>query len=384
MSQRGRVVETGGSGQNVEMLHSRTTRLAMYQGGTVELNDAAIVAPLYREVVHVLIKNEVFNNAKYEGREPTGDVLRDLLIEDDGEVYAGAGSSGMRHSAHEILDHYGIDAKEVQFTNEETQSTKVVISTTGMFSKAMEKRLEGGDYRYIALDSEAIANRYTHFVTHRIPRASYRDLSGQPVPNQDISTVATTAFFVVHRDASPRLVNAAMHALYQGDLGREHPDLIPRSEASRYLHGMPVHATARAFFEPYDIAYLAGFIESLAATKELLVALGASVYLLWTLRRRRQDRLRDAEMLANRNRLDQFVNQTIAIETTQIGETDPKRLTGHLEEVTQIKLKALDELTDAELRSDRAFSIFLMQCANLISKLQLKIITYTRETATEE
>lgn len=384
VSQRGRVVETSGSGQNIQMLQSQTTRLAMYQGGTVELSAAAIVAPLYREVVHVLIKNEVFDNAKYEGREPTGDVLRDLLIGDGGEVYAGAGTSGMRHSAREILDHYGIDAEEVQFTDEETQSTEVVISTTGMFSKAMENRLKGGDYRYIALDSEAISNRHTHFVTHKIPKASYRDLNGQPVPDQDISTVATTAYFVVRQDASPRLVNAALDALYQGDLGREHPDLIPRNEARRYLHGMPVHVTAQTFFEPYDIAYLAGLVESLAATKELLVALGAGVYLLWTIRRRRQDRLRDAEMLANRGRLDQFVDQTIAIESTQIGETDPKRLTEYLEEVTQIKLKALDELTDAELRGDRAFSIFLMQCANLISKLQLKIITYTRETTTEE
>ena len=250
-----------------------------------------------------------------------------------------------------------------------------------MFSNAMENRLKGGDYQYLALDSDAIANRHTHFVNHRIPKASYRDRNGRPVPDRDVNTIATTAFFVVRQDASPRLVNAALDALYQGDLGREHPDLIPRDEARLYLHGMPVHAAARAFFDPYDIAYLAGLIESLAATKELMVAFGASVYLLWTLRRRRQEKLRDAEMLANRGRLDHFVDLTIAVESAQIGETDPTRLTKYLDEVTQIKLKALDELTDAELRGDRAFSIFLMQCANLISKLQLKIITYTTDFA---
>lgn len=35
----------------------------------------------------------------------------------------------------------------------------------------------------------------------------------------------------------------------------------------------------------------------------------------------------------------------------------------------------VQEFTEEELRGDQAFSIFLTQCANLISKLQLKIIS---------
>lgn len=83
-------------------------------------------------------------------------------------------------------------------------------------------------------------------------------------------------------------------------------------------------------------------------------------------------------MKANRVRLDSFVDRTIAIESAQIGVSDPVRLAEYLDEVTRIKLKALDELTDAELRGDQAFAIFLTQCANLISKLQLKIISLDR------
>ena len=68
---RGHVVETSGSGENVQMLQGQTAQLAMYQGGTVALDDAVIVAPLYREVVHVLIKKRVFEDSKYAGREST-------------------------------------------------------------------------------------------------------------------------------------------------------------------------------------------------------------------------------------------------------------------------------------------------------------------------
>ena len=56
--------------------------------------------------------------------------------------------------------------------------------------------------------------------------------------------------------------------------------------------------------------------------------------------------------------------------------TDPTRLESLLDEITQLKLKALDELTDDEVRGDRMFSIFLLQCANVINKIQMKIMRY--------
>jgi len=54
---------------------------------------------------------------------------------------------------------------------------------------------------------------------------------------------------------------------------------------------------------------------------------------------------------------------------------DHDELHQFLDHVTEIKLQALTKLTHEELRSDQAFSIFLLQCANLINKIQLKILT---------
>ena len=58
--------------------------------------------------------------------------------------------------------------------------------------------------------------------------------------------------------------------------------------------------------------------------------------------------------------------------------TDIEKLQKYLDDVTRIKLKALHEFTEEELRGDRSFSIFLTQCANLISKIQLKIVSQGR------
>jgi hypothetical protein len=79
-------------------------------------------------------------------------------------------------------------------------------------------------------------------------------------------------------------------------------------------------------------------------------------------------------------RLNEFLERTLRVERLQMNETSHERLEGYLDDVTEIKLSALDELSHEELQDHRAFSIFLIQCANLISKIQLKIIFYSGNT----
>ena len=61
-----------------------------------------------------------------------------------------------------------------------------------------------------------------------------------------------------------------------------------------------------------------------------------------------------------------------------MGTTDVSKLEKFLDEVTQIKLQALGELTEEDLRGNQAFSIFLDQCAALRNKIQLKILSRQR------
>lgn len=78
-------------------------------------------------------------------------------------------------------------------------------------------------------------------------------------------------------------------------------------------------------------------------------------------------------MAVHMRRLNSLLDDTIRIETEQMKTDDPKKLRSFLDEVTRIKLRALDELTDEDLRGDQMFAIFLTQCSNLSRKLQLKI-----------
>jgi hypothetical protein len=282
----------------------------------------------------------------------------------------------MRKSADEILfQHYGIGRDSIKFIDR--PDADVVISTTGIFSKAMSRRLNRGDYQFMSLDAASISRRRAHFSEYTISKGLYGYVNGIPMPARDVSTVATTAYLVTRAGASPKLVLLTLSALYDSDLTKLHPDVFSRYDAKINLSGMSLHETARDYYYPFDVDAIATLVEAIAGTKELVVALGAGIFLLWGVRRRNLERKQAALARSNRDHLSRYVDQTLEIEKTQIRVKDPERLEELLEQVTQVKLRALDELADDEVRGDRMFSIFLLQCANLINNVQLKIIRYS-------
>jgi hypothetical protein len=191
-----------------------------------------------------------------------------------------------------------------------------------------------------------------------------------------VATVATTAFLAVRANASQQLVRQVLAALYEEGLQLEFPLLIPRGDVLDWSP-VPLHPVARRYFDPQDrVGWVANVMESLAATKELLFAFGAALYLLWDRWRRLKEREHRALVQAEKDRLDAFLEQTLKIEAAQMDTTDVMELGDFLDDVTRIKLRALQELTNEELRGDRTFSIFLLQCANLINKIQMKIVTH--------
>jgi hypothetical protein len=120
---------------------------------------------------------------------------------------------------------------------------------------------------------------------------------------------------------------------------------------------------------------MANVMESLAATKELLFAFGAGAYLLWIRWRRLKEKESQERTSRQKERLDRLLQETLWVEKAQMETDDLKKLAAHLDQVTRIKLKALHEFTEEELRGDQSFSIFLDQCAGLIAKIQLKMLS---------
>lgn len=373
------LVPTQGSVENAVRLLSddagQRLDVALVQGGSVSMDGLAVVAPCYPEVVHVVVRRD-------RGIHGLTELGRRAVV-------LGSGESGMRHSAATVLDFYvGADGGGRRVERyfgalADDPALDGAIVTTGMGNPDLRALLRGGEFDLLPVDlSRAISANSIHFKEYEIPRGFYG--ASPPLPATSLTTVATTALLTTQVDASPELVTVLLQALYDAHLPLAFPQLIRRRDVLDWSPA-PLHSVSRGHFDPQDrVGWLANVMETLAATKELLFAFGAGLYLVWDRWRRLKERERQVLVAADKERLDVFLTQTLEIEAAQMETTDLAQLGSFLDEVTRIKLRALRELTNEELRGDQMFSIFLMQCSNLIGKIQMKMIDHGAQVPTRD
>ena len=368
LGRRVTIETTAGSAVNRQRLLRDQAHLAIVQTGAVTLEGLVIVAPLYDDVVHLVVRR--------------GSGIDSILGLEGRRVALGRKGSGHRATAEQVLDHYGVsvaslDGNDAYFSvlaDDPTYDAAVV--TTGLLNPDLEHLLRSQAFDLQPIeDGDAFAVRHPLFAPFALPRGLYAE--APPVPDRPTPTVATTAVLAARADVHDALVRGALESLYETDLRSRVPTLWSAAQAASWDR-LPLHAVARRYFDPYGgLDLIASFTESLAAIKELLFAFGAGIWLLWSRRRHARAKVRDRALSAMKERLDSLLDRTAEIERAQMNETEPDVLRAMLDQVTEIKLEALDELTHEDLRGDRQFLIFLIQCGNLMDKIQAKLALRT-------
>ncbi len=369
------LVETTGAAENQKRLRAGKADLALLQAGAGSLDGLSALAPIYEEFVHVVAR-------KHKRFRSVSDLRGKNVI-------IGAIGSGTREDALRILSHYRIEPKNLQpmpvnFSDlESNRALDAAIVTSGFLNPDLCKLLGSGQFDLLPiLDAEALAVRYPCYTPRSIPRGLYAE--NPTVPGQAIPTVAVKAFLAVGENASNALVTEALAVLYEEDLRNEVPSLVPLEQAKTWSEA-PRHPVAKNYFEPYEgLGLLSTFLQSVSAAKELLFALGAGLYLLWDRWLRLREKEQRAIIQEQKQRLDLFLRETMRVEREQMESQDPQALKQYLDEVTCIKLRALEELTHEKLRDNQIFFIFLTQCSSLTSKIQEKIILHTMGTSWAE
>lgn len=367
LESRGRSVEvevTRGSGENCERLRANHSNLGIIQAGSVSLDGLAVIAPLTPEIVHVIVRTDsnITSLAHLRGKR----------------IALGLPDSGMRSSALQILSHYRLKESDFQAANvyfrEILNDSRIdaAIATTGIENPELKELLATRKFRLLPIeDAAALELKFPHFHTFQIPKGLYDE--DPSVPKSRLPTVATTSYLVCRTNTSQSLVTEMLNVLYDDNLQESLTGLIPRHKVLENTK-LRWHPVARAYFDPFDqLGFTANVMESLAAVKELLVALGAAIFLCWDRWHRWRQAQKQSEMQKLKDRLDEFLTQTIEIERQFLESTSPSRLQELLDEVSLVKLQALQELTHEDLRGDRMFSIFLLQCGNLSQALQGKL-----------
>jgi TRAP transporter TAXI family solute receptor len=358
------IIASSGTIANHKSLIKNETDFAILQGGAVSLEGLSIIAPLYPELVHVIVRKE--------------SDIRSIGDLKERQIIIGASHSGMQDSAMKILQYHGIEEDEFQARKsyfmemKDDPSIEAAIVTAGMMNPDLKDLLNTGNFRLIPIDyAEAIAMQSPFFIQMVIPKALYG--FGTVSTDVDCVTVATTSLLVAREDIHPVIVDHILQCLFEHNLWMKLPTLHS-TEGIRDWSRLRLHPRARQYFHPSDrVGYMANIMETLAAFKELAFALFAGLYLLWDQWRRIKEKDAERRMLFEKNKLDALLTKTVTIERSQMESNNIVELRAMLDKVTRIKLKALDELTHESLRGDRIFLIFLTQCANLINKIQAKI-----------
>lgn len=359
------VLESEGSGENMRRVAEAQADLAIIQADSIPLEGVAVLTALYREPMFVIVRK---NSGLRE--------IRDLAGR---KVALGREGSGMKNSARAVLEHYGVPLDSLKETGHyftdlmKDASLDAAMVTTGFENPDLREVLRTGNFELLPVeDADALSVRYPYLSPVEIPRGLFSE--GPPVPARTVPTVAAMAVLVAHPSAGKSLINATLESLYETPAADRIKQLIPAKQAADWPR-LTLHPAAHKYFDPYEgVGLLSDFMQSIAAFKELLFAFGAGLYLAWDRWQKLKEKERQRERMAQKERLDGFLTETLKIEKAQMSVEDSAQMQAYLHQVTEIKLKALEELTNEDLRGDQVFAIFLSQCANLILKLQSKIL----------
>jgi TRAP transporter TAXI family solute receptor len=358
------LVHTRGSVENRRLLMSGDVDLAILQDGSIDSRGLAVIAPLYHEIMHVLVRkgSGIESIEQFKGRS----------------VAIGRLDSGMHESALTLLRHYGLSPLDLRESDRyfgdllTDPGLEAAIVTTGFLNGDLQRVMDSRQFELLPIrDAESMTIHHPYLSLKTIPTGVFE--GHPPVPENPVSSVATIAFLGTRESASDELVRRALTVLYERDLRQQIPTLIPLAEARATTMGN-LHRATRSYYDPFGgVELLSNLLESLSAVKELLFAFCAGLYLLWDRWRRAREREERQVVRVMKERLDQFLEESVRLERAQMESDDPLRLRQYLDEVTRLKLRAIDELTHEDLRGDRMFSIFLLQCGDLAAKIQAKL-----------
>jgi TRAP transporter TAXI family solute receptor len=354
------VVNGEGSRDNAEKLRVGEADLAVVQGGALNLQGLEVVAPLYPDaVLFVVRKNRKISR------------ISDLKGK---KMLVGLELSGTHELARMILGHYrltGSVQESKQDFNDLTSDPSLdgALVATALTNPDLVTLMNSGDFEILPIDeAPALATLFPYFHTMNVPVGIF--LGDGPIPPKLTQTLALPCLLVGKAESSPRMVTAVLDALYDHRLRPQFPTLYTEAEAANWSL-TALLPTSRSYYDPYrGLSTAAAFLSSLSALKELMVASLALFWLAMERYRRSQERVHQAEIREQKQRLGAFINQTIEFESELLAHLrEADVLEQLLVRVTQLKVQALQELTHEALRSDQGFAIFLAQCRELVDRI---------------
>ncbi len=389
--------ETGGSLENLALLHSRKADFALYPGGALEIlqqldpdsirkaglpespaaiSNLSFVATLESQPAHIIVRHGAGINT------PTD--LKGKIV-NIGPVHSGSYALSLL-----LLKHFGLNRDSIQVMHLNYSEIKKAFADaaidaafmpTGVQAPIFSELAETGKCSILSIPhTEAIAAKYVGMSQYKIPMGIYRS---QPpaAPASDIQTVAFRTQLLTRADVRTKLVEEVTKIVLSEDFMKKSGlgELYAKGrQFAQQSPDFPMHPGARGFYNPELRPLLpADFMAVLEHLRSFVFSIAVSMYVVYQWFRRKKE-----------HKLDKYVKEVLAIEqearcltaegTRIIVDREPCKkpeegLLELLERTDCLKHQALQSFTVQEINQELAISCFIRMCDNLADKINTRI-----------
>lgn len=238
--QKVQILETEGSIENRELLVTGKAHLGLMQASAVDIEKVAVIAPLYREFGHVIVRN----NSPIQ-------TLEGLQGQ---TIVVGREGSGNRVSALKILKFFGVNEETASFSPasflqlRQNQALDAAIVVTGLDNPALTEILEIGEFRLLPIPPREEIFQATGFYPATLKSSDYSAAIDPPV---EIATVATAALLVVRDGERSVIVKAACESLVREEWLETLPAHFSDESFLYLIKSLPMHPAAVEFFKSH-------------------------------------------------------------------------------------------------------------------------------------
>ncbi len=362
------VVSTGGSVENMERIDDAGggADLAFVQSDTPIGNNARLLAPLYNEVLHILVSRL------------DADEIRSIYDLRGRRVSLGPAGSGTRQLSKRVLDHFGVEVGEdLALLPVDATAGLIDGSVDAAFilnaipSRMVAQLAEKDAIRFLSLgdaqeygnESDALALVFPTIRGTTIPRSTYVRL-----PKEPVQTIEVSAMLIARRDLDVNLVRNITAAVFEnrsGAAGLEGTDLAVAGRIREdYRPGavtIPYHRGAVAYYHREEPAFFVEYAEAISLGLTLLVGLysGSIAFREWMRRRMK-------------NRIDAYLLE-VESQTADLASLSLEKLIEHRDALDAVRHRAFSDLVSERLLADESFTIFQNHLRDEFTAIEARI-----------
>ncbi len=334
------VLETSGSGQNMELLDGRQVDLAAVQANIPPASTARLIAELYPDAFQLVARDAsgIDGIAALRGKKiaipPTG--------------------SGQHAGFWFLVGHYGLsetDFEALPMSSESANWAMLSDAVDAVFrvrapgNQAVRELIDSSPSQLVPIQQAAAMRlKQPALEAGSIPRGSYR--GHPPLPPQDLPTAVVQRVLVADEALDPDVVHAITELLFE-----RRRDLVNRTSLAGFIAPpeqaagtfLPMHEGAERYFSRDEPSFFQENAEPIALIITVVVLLGSG--------------LAQVVSQGKKRRIDRYNNAVLTLYAEIRETTDPSQLYRHRTRLMDILGDVVDDAEVGKVTAE-GFNVF--------------------------